>query len=269
MAMLTEAQISEEARRLYDAELARQQILPTTCRLPDIDLDTAYAIQHAGIKLKLANGDAVIGHKIGLTSRAMQMQMQIDEPDFGTLLESMRYPNNGTIPASDHLDPRIEVELAFVLKSPLSGTEVTVEQVLKATDYIVPCFELIAARTFRVNPETGKARNVFDTISDNAANAGVVLGDVKVSPYEVDLPWVGAICRRNNTVEETGLAAGVLDHPANGICWLAKRFAPHGIGLEPGQVVLSGSFVRPIAARPGDVFHADFGELGSVTCKFD
>jgi 2-oxo-hept-3-ene-1,7-dioate hydratase len=266
--MLTEAQIHSEAQRLREAEKRRRQVLPTTSLYPQMDMDDAYAIQQAGVALKLGEGQRVIGHKIGLTSRAMQLQMQIDEPDYGTLLDSMEYPDEGDILAGDHLDPRIEVELAFVLRHRLSGPDVGIEEVIEATGHVVPCFELIAARSFRIHPETGKPRTVLDTIADNAANAGLVLGRRHSDPGALDLRWVGAICFRNDVVEETGLAAGVLNHPALGIGWLARRLAPHGIALEPGQVVLSGSFVRPIPARPGDVFHADFGNLGTVTCRF-
>lgn len=266
--MLSEKQITAESKRLHEAEKSHQQVRATTTIHPDMDMQDAYAIQKAGVQLKLDEGQKVIGHKIGLTSRAMQMQMKIDEPDYGTLLDSMEIPDGGDIRAADHLDPRLEVELAFILKDQLSGEGVTIFDVLNATDYVIPSFELIAARSFRVDPETGKPRTVCDTIADNAANAGIIIGGRAVKPDAVDLRLVGAICSRNGVIEETGLAAGVLNHPANGICWLARRLAPHNIALEPGQVILSGSFIRPVAAKAGDTFHADFGELGSISCHF-
>ena len=139
---------------------------------------------------------------------------------------------------------------------------------LAATDYVVPALELIAARSFRVDPETGVARGLLDTVSDNAANAGVVVGDSHLDAATTDLRWVGAILRRNGVVEETGLAAGVLDHPANGIAWLCRRFSRHGISLESGQFILAGSFTRPIAVEAGDVIEADFGPCGTVSCRF-
>lgn len=266
--MLNAKQIKEEAERLHKAERDRRQVRPTTTLYPDITLEDAYAIQQAGIKLKLNEGQKIIGHKIGLTSRAMQMQMRIDEPDYGTLLDGMIFADGGDITAADHLDPRLEVELAFVLKAPLAGENVTLFDVLNATDYVIPAFELIAARSHRIDPETGKPRTIRDTVADNAANAGIITGGRAVKPDEIDLRWVGAICSRNGVIEETGLAAGVLNHPANGLCWLAKRLAPHNISLEPGQIILSGSFIRPVAARQGDTFHADFGPLGSIACHF-
>ncbi len=172
------------------------------------------------------------------------------------------------IVAANFTDPQIEVELAFVLKKKLFGTDVTKEQVLEATDYVVPAFELIAARSFRVHPETGYTRKVFDTIADNAANAGIIMGGRKAKPDEIDLRRVGAIVKRNGVVEQTGLAAAVLDHPANGICWIAKRFAKHDIALEPGQILLSGSFTAPIKVAAGDRVTAEYGELGDIAVNF-
>lgn len=267
--MLKTDDVEAAALELYDAEKTRKQVRPLTLRHPDMTMDDAYSVQSAWVKRKREeDGDHVTGYKIGLTSRAMQMAMNIDTPDFGVLLNSMDFPNRGTINASDFCDPRIEVELAFVMKERLFGDELSVEEVLDATDYVVPALELIAARSFRTDPETGYTRTVLDTISDNAANAGYVLGDERFDARSIDLRWSGAILYVNGEVEETGLAAGVLDHPAKGISWVCKRFAPHGIALEPGQVVLSGSFTRPVVAKSGDRFVADYGSLGTVEINF-
>ncbi|MGC4029946.1 MAG: 2-oxo-hepta-3-ene-1,7-dioic acid hydratase [Steroidobacteraceae bacterium] len=269
MSTLDTASIEAAAAALHGAETSRQQVSPLTLKYPGMDMEDAYAIQSAWVQRKIAGGDPVIGYKIGLTSRVMQRAMKIDEPDFGVLLRSMAFANRARIRAADFTDPRIEVELAFVLKKRLSGTAVTVEQVLEATDYVVPALELIAARSFRVDPATGYTRTVMDTIADNAANAGIIVGDQRFSPANIDLRWSGAILYRNNVVEETGLAAAVLDHPAHGICWVAKRFAPHGIALEPGQIILSGSFTAPVIVKAGDHFLADYGPLGRIECWFD
>ena len=267
--MLDPHQIEAAADALYRAEKSRQQIRPLTLSYPDMNMDDAYAVQKAWVDKKIRqDGATVTGYKIGLTSRAMQMAMNITTPDFGVLLDDMHIPNNSQITTADFLDPKIEVELAFVLKKPLFGDAVTVDQVLAATDYVVPSLELIAARSFRVDPESGYTRTVFDTISDNAANAGYIEGDIKVSPKDIDLRWTGAICYLNGEVEETGLAAGVQDHPAKGICWVCKRFAPHGIGIEPGQFILAGSFTRPIAVAAGDEIVCDYGPLGTITAHF-
>jgi 2-oxo-hept-3-ene-1,7-dioate hydratase len=176
--------------------------------------------------------------------------------------------NRSTICAARFTDPRLEVEFAFVLKQPLFGAEVSLEQVLAATDFVVPALELIAARSFRVDPQSGYTRTVFDTIADNAANAGIILGDERVAPGDIDLRWAGALLSLNGEVEETGLAAGVMGHPGHGIRWVCKRFAAHGIGLEPGQVILSGSFTRPVMVAAGDQVHADFGQLGDIALNF-
>jgi 2-oxo-hept-3-ene-1,7-dioate hydratase len=266
--MLSNDDVAAAADALYDAERTRRQIAPLTLAHPAMDMDDAYAIQKAWVDRKIADGRSITGYKIGLTSRAMQMAMKIDTPDFGVLLDDMCFANGASIPAGDFLDPRIEVELAFVLKERLQGDAVTVEQVMAATHHVVPALELIAARSFRVDPETGYTRTVFDTIADNAANAGYILGGREVDPASVDLPWTGAMLYLNGQVEETGLAGGVMGHPAHGICWVCKRFAPHGIGLEPGQVILAGSFTRPVAVTPGDNIRADYGPLGTIEVDF-
>jgi len=269
MSTLSQEQINAAALELYEAEKNRAQISPITQRHPDMDMEDAYAIQSAWVNRKIEHdNDPVIGYKIGLTSRVMQRAMNIDTPDFGVLLRSMQFDNNCTIRHADFCDPRIEVELAFVLKKPLFGEHLSIAEVLDATDYVVPALELIAARSYRVDPETRYTRTVMDTISDNAANAGIITADQRFDPNAIDLRWSGGILYRNNVIEETGLAAAVLDHPANGICWIAKRFAPHGIGLEPGQILLSGSFTAPVIAKPGDHFKADYGPLGCIECTF-
>jgi len=266
--MLSKKQIQRSAQLHHEAEKQRKPMRAFSIQYPDMTIEDGYAVQDAWIKIKEAEGRKVIGRKVGLTSRAMQEAMKIDEPDFGTLLDDMLFDNGATIPAADFIDPRIEVELTFVLKHDLQGEGLSVEDVLSATDYILPSIELIAARSHRIDPETGYTRKVYDTISDNAANAGIIVGDTKVAPGEVDLRWAGAILYRNGIVEETGLGAGILDHPARGIIWLAKRFAPHGIKLDAGQYIMSGSFTRPVIARAGDHFKADFGALGTVELSF-
>lgn len=266
--MLDTARIVEEAQRLHQAEKNRQQIQATTLRYPDMTINDAYAIQSAWMDIKKSEGRTVAGYKIGLTSRAMQKAMNIDEPDYGTLLDDMVFEEGSEIDASAFLDPRIEVELAFFLKKPLFGEDLTTKDVLNATDYIVPALELIAARTFRVDPETNYKRNVKDTISDNAANAGVILGDTRIKPDSVDLRWIGAMMFRNDIIEESGVSGAVLNHPANGIAWLAKRYARHGISLEPGQIILAGSFTRPVIVRKGDTFKVEYGDLGTISCYF-
>lgn len=266
--MLNSEQIKAEAQRLHDAENNRQQVEATTVSHPDMDIDDAYKVQKAWMDIKKSEGRTVAGYKIGLTSRAMQKSMNITEPDYGTLLDDMVFEEGSEIEAGAFLDPRIEVELAFFLKEPLFGENISLIDVLNATDYVVPALELIAARTYRVNPTTGYKRTVKDTISDNAANGGVILGGLPVRADAVDLRWIGAMMTRNGVIEESGVSGAVLNHPAKGIAWLAKKYAPHGISLEPGQIILSGSFTRPVPVRQGDSFTVDYGELGTISCYF-
>lgn len=252
-------------------ERARREVVsidPITMDHPELGIDDAYAVQQAWVDLQIANGAHLVGRKIGLTSRAMQQQMKIDEPDFGALLDYMIMRSGVQLRHADFVDPKLEVEVAFIIGQRLSGDSVTVEQVLAATEFVQPALELIDARSHRVHPVTKRPRTIVDTIADNAADAGVILGGTKVAPTDVDLRWIGAIFSCNGVVEETGLAAGVLGHPANGIAWVARRLAPYGQAIEPGQIVLAGSFTRASATRPGDEFVADYGPLGTVTCSF-
>jgi 2-oxo-hept-3-ene-1,7-dioate hydratase len=267
--MLSHEHILEAANRLHSAETERQQIKALTLEHSSMTMDDAYAIQKTWVDQKIKAGRSVIGYKVGLTSRAMQMAVNIDEPDYGVLLDDMLFEDGATLKASDFLDPRIEVELAFVLKKPLFGENVSIFDVYNATDYVIPALELIAARCMRTDPETGYTRKVYDTIADNAANAGIILGGRPIKVDEIDLRWAGSMLYLNGQIEETGLAGGVLGHPAKGISWVCKRFAPHGIGLEPGQVILAGSFTRPVPVKAGDTVHADFGPLGGIGIRFE
>ena len=155
-----------------------------------------------------------------------------------------------------------------MLKAPLKGPNCTLFDVLNATDFVVPALEILDTRIERIDPATKSTRKIFDTIADNAANAGIVLGGRALRPLEADLRWIGALCYRNGQLEETGLAAGVLNHPATSVAWLANKIAPLGLALEPGQVVLAGSFIRPIETRKGDTIQADYGPYGPVSCYF-
>ena len=239
-------------------------------------IDDGYRIGRAWVELQKAQGQPVIGHKIGLTSRAMQISSQIDEPDYGTLLGNMLYTAQAgevlQIPVKNFIAPRVEVELAFVLKAPLKGPNVTVDDVLAATDHITPAIEIIDARIEQFDRHSKTMRKVFDTISDNAANAGIVIGEgdaaYRADPRTTHRPWCGAILRLNGAVEETGLAAGVQGDPAIGIAWLANKLAPWGETLQAGEIVLAGSFTRPVAARAGDLFEADYGPLGCLRFQF-
>jgi len=266
---MTKKQILEEAKRLDAAEKKRKQVKATTLTYPKMDITDAYKVQKAWMDLKKKEGRTVAGYKIGLTSRAMQKSMNINEPDYGTLLDDMVFEEGSEIEAAQFLDPRIEVELAFILKDTLKGKNLSIIDVLNATDYVVPALELIAARSFRSDPKTGYTRTVRDTISDNAANAGVILGGRPMRPGDLDLRWVGAMMMRNGIIEESGVSGAVLNHPAKGIAWLAKKYAAHKVALKPGQIILSGSFTRPVPVRAGDTFTVDYGRMGTISCHFN
>jgi 2-oxo-hept-3-ene-1,7-dioate hydratase len=256
------------ARELYEARKTRTQLRHFSMRHPGMTVDDGYAIQRAWVALEKADGRTARGRKIGLTSRAMQLASQIDEPDYAPLMDDMFFEAGSEIPFDRFIAPRVEVELAFVLGKPLRGPRVTPFDVLAATDYVTPALEIIDARIEQFDRETRAPRKVFDTISDFAANAGIVLGGRPVRPDAVDLRWVGAMLFKNGAIEETGLAAGVLNHPATGVAWLANRIAPHDERLEAGDVVLAGSFTRPTTAVRGDTLHADYGPLGAVAFRF-
>ncbi len=266
--MLQKDIVSQVAQRLNQAEKNREQIRQISLDYPEITIEDAYAIQCEWVGLKIAEGRSLKGHKIGLTSKAMQASSQIDEPDYGALLDDMFFDDGCEIPTDRFIVPRIEVELAFVLAKPLRGPNCTLFDVYNATDYVIPALELIDARCHGIDPETKRPRKVFDTISDNAANGAVILGGRPIKPRDLDLRWISALLYRNGVIEESGVAAAVLNHPANGVAWLANKLAPHNVQLEAGQIILGGSFTRPVPARKGDVFHVDYGVMGSVSCHF-
>jgi len=266
--MLDPDTITTLARELYEARKTRTPVRHFSKRFPQMTIDDGYAVQRAWVALEKADGRTVRGRKIGLTSRAMQQASQITEPDHAPLMDDMFFESGGDIAITRFIAPRVEVELAFVLGKPLKGPGTTLFDVLAATEWVTPAIEIIDARIEQFDRETKVMRKVTDTISDFAANAGIVLGGRPVRPADVDLRWCGALLHKNGVVEETGLAAGVLHHPGNGIAWLANKIAPYGEQLSAGDIVLAGSFTRPVNAVAGDTFHADYGALGSIAFRF-
>ncbi|MCZ4272808.1 2-oxo-hept-4-ene-1,7-dioate hydratase [Maritalea porphyrae] len=265
---MTPDQIQIAANALFEAEKSRQQMELISLANPQMTMDDAYAIQSAYVDKKRKNGGKQHGWKIGLTSKAMQSALGIDIPDSGILFEDMFFENGSQIPRDRFIQPRIEAEIAFVMKAPVSGPNITREQVIAATDYVCPSLEILDTRIVRQDAKTGISRKIFDTIADNAANAGIVLGTQKHQINAFDLRWVGAIVTNNDEVEETGLGAGVLNDPVMGIVWLANRLAQYNQSISAGDVVLSGSFIRPVETEFGDHIYADFGPFGHVSCTF-
>src|ERR1700754_3638015 len=242
MSRPAEDELSDIARRLYQAEQTRTPIRQLSLEYPDMTIEDAYAVQRALVALKVADGREVKGRKIGLTSKVMQRAVSIDEPDYGALFDDMFVEDGGRIAAGRYIRPRVEVELAFVLGETLQGPDVTLFDVLRATEFVTPALEILDARVQMSDPETGHLRTIVDTISDNAADAGIVLGGRAVKVDAVDLRWVSALLYVNGVIEESGVAAAVLNHPANGVAWLANKLHPFGASLEPGQVILSAAF---------------------------
>ena len=259
--MLSESDRRKAADILVAAEKERKQAVQLSTTWPGITIEDAYAISSEVAKRKIAAGARLIGHKVGLTSKAMQRSSQIDEPDYGHLFDTMMIADGAKVPHESYCRPRVEIELAFILGKQLKGPGIGLPEVLRATEYVVPAIEIVDARI-------QDPRKIFDTVADNGAAAGIAVGGRPVGPMEVDLRWVGGIMYRNSEIEETGVAAGVLGHPALGVAWLANKLGSHGVTLEPGHLVLAGSFTRVVFAQKGDTLHADFGALGGIAVQF-
>jgi 2-oxo-hept-3-ene-1,7-dioate hydratase len=261
--MLRPDQIEAIAGELADAARTGELIPRITARYPEATIDDSYAIQGVWRDANLAAGRRLVGRKIGLTSRAMQQATGISEPDYGVMFDDTVYATGATLSFDAFSNVRIEVELAFVLKHPLAGPDCTLDDALAAIDYAVPALEVLNSHIEL------EGRTIVDTIADNAAYGAMVLGDVHKRPDEIDLRWVPGVLSRNGEIEETGVAAGVLGNPAMGVAWLANKFAQHGARLEAGEIILAGSFTRPMWVSRGDTVHADFGPMGIITCRFD
>jgi 2-oxo-hept-3-ene-1,7-dioate hydratase len=254
--------ITALAAELAQAERTRSVIPRITARYPDATIEDSYAIQGVWRDSQLAAGRTLVGRKIGLTSKAMQQATGITEPDYGVMFDDTVYRTGAEIPVDHFSNVRIEVELAFALKTPLAGPDCTLEDALAAIDYAVPALEVLNSHIEL------EGRTIVDTISDNAAYGAMVLGDVHMRPDEIDLRWVPGVLSRNGQIEETGVAAGVLGHPATGVAWLANKFHQHGQRLQAGEVILAGSFTRPMWVQRGDAVRCDYREMGTIECRF-
>ncbi len=250
------------AAEIAEAERTRSVMPRITARYPDATVEDSYAIQGLWRDAALAEGRRIIGRKIGLTSKAMQAATGITEPDYGVMFDDTVWENGAVIPFDNFSNVRIEVELAFVLNAPLEGPNCTLFDVLRATEYVTPALEILNSHIEL------EGRTIVDTIADNAAYGGLVLGGIPMRPDQVDLRWVAAMLYKNETIEETGVAAGVLNHPATGVAWLANKLHQHGHRLEAGEIILAGSFTRPVWMGRGDSLLCDYGPMGTITCSF-
>lgn len=260
--MLTPEDIARIAEELAEADRTHELIPRITARHPDATVEDSYAIQGVWRDRMIASGRLLVGRKIGLTSKAMQQATGITEPDYGVMFDDTVYRTGDDIPVERFSNVRVEVELAFVLKHPLEGPDCTLEDALAAIDYAVPALEILNSHIEL------EGRTIVDTISDNAAYGAMVLGDVRKRPDEIDLRWIPGVLSRNGEIEETGVAAGVLGHPATGVAWLANKFHQHGARLETGEIILAGSFTRPMWVQRGDSVRCDFAEMGVIECRF-
>lgn len=260
--MLDHKDIVAIADELADAERDRTTVPRLTSRFTDMTVEDSYAVQKEWVKRGEADGRRLVGRKIGLTSKVMQEATGITEPDYGAIFADMVHENGSEIEHGAFSNVRIEMELAFVLKDRLEGPNVSIFDVLRATEYVVPALEILSSRLEM------EGRTIIDTIADNAAMGGMVYGGNPVAPDAVDLRWVSALLYRNQTLEDTGVAAAILNHPAMGVAWLANKLHAHGTVLEPGEIILAGSFTKPMWVHKGDTVHADYGDLGAITCRF-
>ena len=259
--MLTPAQRQQAAEQLFNADTQRHLIPQLSQSYDGIELEDAYAIQDLWLKMRIDRGARLVGRKIGLTSRAMQMASNFNEPDYGYLTDDMLLSDGAQIEAGRFISPRLEMELGFIMGEDLQGAGCTVADVMRATEFVTPALELIAYRTH-------VPRAIVDTIADNAAAGAMITGGRLVRPFDLDIRWVGATLSRNGVIEESGVSAAVMGHPAAGIAWLVNKLSRHGVGLKAGQMVLTGSFTRPIHIVAGDVIQADYGPMGTLGVRF-
>lgn len=261
--MLDENIIEAIADELVEADRTRSVVPLLTARYGGMTIEDSYAVQKRWSDARIAQGAKLVGHKIGLTSKVMQVATGITEPDYGVIHDDMVYESGSVIPFDRFSNVRIEVELAFVLGKPLAGPNVTIFDVLSATDYVVPALEVLNSHIEL------EGRTIVDTISDNAAMGAMVLGGRPVKVDDINLRWAAAMLYRNETIEESGVAGAVLGNPAMGVAWLANKLALHGQSLDAGEIILAGSFTRPMWVERGDTVTADYGDLGVISCRFE
>ncbi|MFC7392102.1 2-keto-4-pentenoate hydratase [Scopulibacillus cellulosilyticus] len=254
--------IEELASFLVHAEETGQGIEPLTDRYPDLSTGEAYQIQLVNIQKKIDAGQRIVGKKIGLTSLPMQQLLGVNEPDYGHLLDGMVVENGGEIPFGRVMQPKVEGEIAFVLKKDLQGPNVTTLDVLKATDFVLPVLEIVDSRV-----DNWKIK-LPDTVADNASSSFFVLGDRPIPTDKVDLAQLGMILYKNDEIVNTGAGAAALGHPANCVAWLANKMSEFDISLRAGEVILSGALSAAVVAEPGDSFRAKLAHLGEVSVRF-
>ena len=252
--------ILDAAKDIENAYTTRTPIAPVRDRISSVA--DAYAVQMATVKSWLAQGRTIAGHKIGLTAKAVQAQLGVDQPDFGTIFSDMVLKDNADISLTSVMQPRVEAEVAFVLKNDLKGEKITPEAVIAATDYICPALEICGSRIAQWNIK------IEDTVADNASAGLIVLGPQRHKAVLDELPKIAVTLHKNDAAAVSGIGAACLDNPAIAVAWLAEALTKYGNGLSAGDVVMSGALAPMVAADAGQVFIGDFGAFGSVTARF-
>lgn len=259
---MSDLDIDALGEELYSALRHQKVVEPLTARYPDLTIEQAYFISRAILERRLADGEVIVGKKIGVTSKAVQDLLDVHQPDFGYLTDRMMYSSGDEVPIGTELiSPRSEGEIAFVLKHALRGPGVTNADVLHATDYVLPCFEIVDSRIKDWNIR------IEDTVADNASCGLVVLGDRIADPRSVDLRCCGILIEKNGQLISTGAGAAALGSPLNAVAWLANTLGAFGIGLEAGEIVLSGSLVPLEEVVPGDQLSLEIGGIGRADMR--
>jgi 2-keto-4-pentenoate hydratase len=259
---LNQEQIQQEARELYRAEKDKRVLRPFTEKYPAIAAEESYRIQLALIEMKKADGAKVVGKKIGLTSKAMQRMLNVDQPDYGHILDNMVLQDAAVFPARELIQPKIEPEIAFILDRELKGPGVTPTDVLSATRFVVPALEIIDSRI------EGWKIKLCDTIADNASSARVVLGNSPKRVDQLDLKLVGMVMEKNGDIVQTGAGGAVLGHPAIAVAWLANAVGQFGVSLGAGEIIMPGALCAATDVSAGDLLQASYDGLGSVSVRF-
>jgi len=260
---MDEQKIQQYGDALYEALASRRAIDPLTQAEPGITIEDAYRIQLRMVERRLqANGERVVGKKIGVTSQAVMDMLKVDQPDFGHLTSAMVYGDGAAIAADTLIAPKAEGEIAFVLRHDLSGPGITNADVLRATEYVLPCFEIVDSRI-----RDWKIR-IQDTVADNASSGVFVLGDAAADPRRIDLSVAGMTLEKNGEVVATGAGAAALGHPLNAVAWLANTMGRLGMALRAGEVILSGSLAAMVPVQAGDNLRVSLGGIGSAGVRF-
>ena len=247
---------------LYQALISRTAVDPLTDREPEITIEDAYQIQLRMIQRRVDAGETIVGKKIGVTSKVVMEMLKVDQPDFGQMTSGMVFNEGEAIRADSMIAPKAEAEVAFVLKSDLIGPGVTAADVLRATDFVVPCFEIVDSRI-----KDWKIK-IQDTVADNASCGVLTLGGVRRSPRDIDLALAGMVLEKNGEVISTSTGAAVQGSPVNAVAWLANTLGRLGIPLKAGEVILSGSQSPLVPAKAGDNLTCSVGGLGSTSVRF-